>query len=647
MTILLALALTCCPRQSGQPDSVLVHREFEEVLDDEHDEQVAWFKTHPLDLNCAGLSELEEIPGITASGAMEVVALRSRLVRFRSVEELQLLGNDLFIRIREFVTVSSPSVAGRAQARRRGGARLRTERIITGSPAGETFPGEGSIWSKRASIEIPLWGRGSFSVSGETDPGELWRHGFAGACADLEGPGLLRRVIVGDYRVSAAQGLALSGARFSSGTGDPLAVVRAPGRVLTPHRSWGESGFLRGCAVSFGPVRDGDREVASVFLSYRPLAASVNEMAEVTSLDETGLVRTAAEMDRQRAVHETVCGFRVLGRPGQKVHAGLSAYIHRLDHEWAPLPSRAARASRHRVLAVDAGYVSRVFSCEGEVAVSNPGTTAWIAWCLLSPAPGSRVVAGFRELAPDFVAPLGRSSPSAGAQTNERGWYLGWDIVPLPWCALSGSLDVSRALNGTITERSPKEEARVTLQGDARLSRSFEVAVRLALKNTGTCERAEDQEGRETRRTVQRRSVSERITLTLLASRSLRVRARVEYVRVVPGGRPAETGFLVFKEIRWNPSERLAVTGRVTLADADSYDSRLYVAEPDAEGITHVRAYSRRGVTLTGLIRAPLVDSLCAGAGITWNDRPGWIDGGESRDDLTSAGVVIFLSLIP
>jgi hypothetical protein len=179
------------------------------------------------------------------------------------------------------------------------------------------------------------------------------------------------------------------------------------------------------------------------------------------------------------------------------------------------------------------------------------------------------------------------------------------------------------------------------------LSRSFEVAVRLALKNTGTCERAEDQEGRETRRTVQRRSVSERITLTLLASRSLRVRARVEYVRVVPGGRPAETGFLVFKEIRWNPSERLAVTGRVTLADADSYDSRLYVAEPDAEGITHVRAYSRRGVTLTGLIRAPLVDSLCAGAGITWNDRPGWIDGGESRDDLTSAGVVIFLSLIP
>jgi hypothetical protein len=343
-------------------------------------------------------------------------------------------------------------------------------------------------------------------------------------------------------------------------------------------------------------------------------------------------------------VRDVVVGERCLMRSDGGWYAGGTMYVQRFDRPILATPS-ALPYMRRRTFGIDGGVATAAVTVAGEVARSEPGGTSWIVWCMVSQTRKVRIIAGWRDYAEDFAAPFGSAFAAHGDCANERGAYLAWDLEPWPWCALAGSVDVSRTLTRTAMERGPRQDARLTLLGDIRLHKACDLAIRF---RWGAVERSvwmEDQAGRSVRCAAEARSAGLRLTLVVNAADWFRSRTRIEGVRFRERPQaPVEDGLLVYQEFRWNPHQRVSFTARATFADVDSYAARIYAAEPDVEGIARTRGYGAPGISLSAVTRLRVIERLLAGAGIMWRNDTGPAGQTGSRSS-TDATFVVSVSL--
>lgn len=128
--------------------------------------------------------------------------------------------------------------------------------------------------------------------------------------ADL---GIVKAIALGDYHLAFGQGLTMwSGLTFGKST-EAAAVMRY-GAGLKPNTSVNENYFLRGGAVTLG-----HKNVSlTAFYSNKNIDANVNlidsvsnQIATITSLQETGLHRTVNELMNKNAVNQQVFGGRL------------------------------------------------------------------------------------------------------------------------------------------------------------------------------------------------------------------------------------------------------------------------------------------------------------------------------------------------
>src|SRR5690606_21900837 len=114
-------------------------------------------------------------------------------------------------------------------------------------------------------------------------------------------------IVIGDFALQFGQGLTLwSGLSFSKGA-DVFSVAKQD-LGLRPYTSANEYSFFRGISsqINFG------RFDFTPFISYRKLDASAtinaNDEIEIRSLQQTGLHRTATEIDNKSRVSQLVLG---------------------------------------------------------------------------------------------------------------------------------------------------------------------------------------------------------------------------------------------------------------------------------------------------------------------------------------------------
>jgi hypothetical protein len=146
--------------------------------------------------------------------------------------------------------------------------------------------------------------------------------------------GLVRTVILGDYRVAFGYGLNYSGGRSPAGSIEGLAFPSHRARANT---SMAESGYLRGACLVLQKGRIG----FTGFASYNNLDGgsvktdSLGHPESFTSVDNSGLHRSASEISRRKAITEQLYGGHLVFT-NNWLKAGLISHYQRFD-----VPARA------------------------------------------------------------------------------------------------------------------------------------------------------------------------------------------------------------------------------------------------------------------------------------------------------------------
>ncbi|MFT6828891.1 MAG: hypothetical protein ACJAZV_002185 [Roseivirga sp.] len=249
----------------------------------------------------------------------------------------------------------------------------------------------------------------------------------------LENQGKWRKMIIGDYQLQFGQGL-LFGAGFSVGKGSE--TVNTADRVtlgIRPYSSVLESGFLRGAATTYSINK---KLNVTAFASRLPQDASIQEGAGAddfnqffSSIQSSGLHRTATELANKRSVVETLFGTNLNLKPNDRSEAGItlatnhfSTPILRSDD---PHNLFEFRGNTNLNLGLYGKYNWHQFSFFGESAISKSGGIGALGGFSTNLSPRIEFAMVFRNYAKDFHSIRGAAFAEGSRNINESGVYWG------------------------------------------------------------------------------------------------------------------------------------------------------------------------------------------------------------------------------
>lgn len=625
-------------------------------------ELVESLRETPLDLNTATAEELAQVPALPPLLAAAVVRHRIASGPFALVDDLRLVEGvtpEVLADARPFLTVG-PSASRRfpaappladALAGLRYAAMQRVQRRLD---VGEGFLGPDSLRAYPGSparvytrLQATYRRQVSVNLTLEKDPGEAFRldaasgaygYDYASAHAALLDAGRVDALVVGDFVAEFGQGVALWRA---SGFGKGPDAVQGPvrsGRGIRPYGSVDENRFFRGAALTLALA---PRVYASAFASRRTLDASVLEPdtsglggpddfgPAVTGLGTSGLHRTPREVAQKDALRETLVGGGAEVRVSDARVQGRAGVVTTYSQFGAPLaagdrPDQRFQfaGDRAAVVSVYADAKARAGQVFGEAVRGAGGGFGGVAGVLGDLGTAEVLLVG-RHYGADFTSlhghPFGERN---GAGTNETGLYAGVRVRPAPAWTVDAYFDQYRFpfLRYGVPRPSVGHEALVRLEHRPRRYLTAVFQARTETREVGVDVpnavpgSAVGGLGTETRQTL-------RLHGEWAAGRDLRLRARVEGARYAgPGGAPAQTGSLVYHDVRWQATRRLRADARLTLFATDGYDARLYAFENDLTGVFAIPALSGRGVRAYALVSAEPLDGLVVQAKVaaTW-----------------------------
>ena len=308
----------------------LMQQMAEELMNDDEaqqweaqQERLAELHEHPLDINSCSREQLLALPFLSEQAVDEIIDYRTRNGFLRTLGELMLMRNlsplerkwlHLFVHVPEG---TPPNEKVTKQMR------SKNDTTWWGKAKHEAL----------ARVDVPLYNRAGWpwkqgianrwrytwqqgrhleaGLRAETDAGEammnrdtpLWDS--YGGYVQLKEAGVLRTVILGDYKAGFGEGLVINnGLRFGK---QSMGLWRT-GSGIRPHRSTDEVNFLHGAAAQLGFGRSWQ---LTALYSYRKLDATVAEDNSVQSINTTGLHRTAGELRRRGSLGSQVTALHI------------------------------------------------------------------------------------------------------------------------------------------------------------------------------------------------------------------------------------------------------------------------------------------------------------------------------------------------
>ncbi len=566
---------------------------------------------NPVNINTAGVPDLLQIPGITIITANAIVDYRTNKP-FESVDELNEVtgvGTATFQRMQPYVTIGN-------------------NRELFGSLYTNL-----NYWTDRASLEyISRYQQVLENQEGYVRPDSLGgylgnsvkyyqrlRYKSAHASVNLTqekdagealgGPtdfdyqsfhiaandnGKLKQIVVGDYSVSAAQGLVLwTGGAFGKGR-EVIKTIAKNERGIRPYGSAQETNFFRGVAATYG-----ERTRLSLFYSDRKRTASLASASTINFPSSSGFHRTQNEVERRNNISQQVIGARFV----QSSKFGLFGFSAHNTTFSMPIASGNSindvydfSGSSSSVVGIDyRGYFKRSLIF-GEIAQSRNSALAGIIGVESGVGDNTDLAILYRNYAKDFQSIFGDGfGESSGNPQNERGWYVGVKHQIEEKISSSFYFDQYQYLaprNGVFSNSSG-HDVLFLIEGNLNRSLNAYILIRNELKEVDL--QQTDDFGREVLSTGKQKRSSFRIQAEYIANRILRSRTRAEWVFARDPGEERDLGFLLYQDLRWLPHRSFIIDARYTLFETDSFASRVYQFENDLLYVLSNVALSDRG----------------------------------------------------
>lgn len=390
----------------------------------------------PLELNTLHEEELHQLPFLSDYQIYQLLRFRSDRGQLLSLGQLSLVPGWDAATLRLFVPIAvcryAPRPSSLAVLEGRGQLELGYRRREGQRPrAGQLGAEDAALLSAYYQRQERL----QLYVAGAKGYGEPWswrgRRGFDSynLSLRLSREGLLRQLVLGDYRMARGLGLVLGQGNYSLG----LRSYRPRlGRGLRPVQHATEQRFARGLACVLTPARGWELGFG---LSLRALDATRRGSSSRLQLSEAGVHRTANEQARRGALEERMLAGWLQYSHGRGALAVQAAYLDWGDKELQLLPSAPELGARRRLVLGSLSYhwhsPQAQLRLEGELASQSGG--GWALAQHLSWGQGALgdLGLGYWRLSPSYWNSLGRGLEHAAWVHGEEGARLYWQLPEL------------------------------------------------------------------------------------------------------------------------------------------------------------------------------------------------------------------------
>lgn len=412
-------------------------------------EELIFLSQHPLDLNRVERDELAKMMFLSDIQIENILYYRYKAERFFSIYELMLVeGLDMtdIRRMLPFVTLIDVNQQyekidfkklikyGKNEFLMRADFIPELKEGYRQCDQGDSSGYQGSrLYNHlkyRYHYKDKLW----LNITAEKDAGEPFfgkinkGYDFISASFQLKNHGFIKNLIIGDYQASFGQGLVISHA-FSSGKSTMTTKVCDLNAGFKRYGSTNEFNFLRGLALSL------QHQQTSLYMFFSGRKPDGNVQEEVfTGFYKTGYHRTMDEMQKKNMVKQNLAGFN-LDYNGVWYQIGVSSMIMKMDKKLIPkpYPYNLFYFSGNKQWVSGLHYRFRIhkFNFFGEAALSGLRKPALIGGLTLAPVSRVNLALLYRYYAPEYDALFASAFSEKSGVNNERGLYLGAEILPV------------------------------------------------------------------------------------------------------------------------------------------------------------------------------------------------------------------------
>ncbi len=469
-----------------------------------------------------------------------------------------------------------------------------------------TAEGNPNIWAMR--YRHTFDNRLRFGFTAENDAGEAFfrgsnNHGFDFYSAHFyvqnAGP-TLQTLAIGDFSARMGQGLLLQ-TRFAAGkTAETTTIARGGGRI-GPYAAFGEAFFLRGAAATFNLGKNWE---ITALLSYRRRDGNVTtlqdstdqEFADIafTSLQLSGLHRTPAEIDDEKALREWVGGMAVT-RKWKNGQVSLNGLHLRYDKPWqptlAPYRQFVFQGDRLSGASVDYFWRRRNWYAFGEIARSDNGGMAALNGVLFAADRRVTLAVLHRNLDRDYQSVYAAPFAEASGASNEQGLYAGTDIRFGRKWQINAYVDLWKhpwlRFGVNAPSRGSEYLGRIIWNPKRGVSVYALWFLEVKERNSSIEEVAGLAENRRSRL---------RLHASYKVGSGMEMRSRLEWTGFEIRPQPRSKGFLAYQEVVVRPlGSRVSGTARFVIFDTQDYDARVYTFENDLFAAISIPGFAGRG----------------------------------------------------
>lgn len=241
------------------------------------------------------------------------------------------------------------------------------------------------------------------------------------------GKKLIRKWIVGDFKINFGSGLTAGNRFWNNGLG-MLSFSKATANTFTKHSSTDEVHFFRGGAI----LLEKGKLNMTLFGSYRQLDATLTNDGYVSTWLTSGLHRTTSELERKENLNATTVGMNI-DLKNKYLLLGVSGIHTSFDK---PFTTGTSTYKRYYMKGKEFGnygfhytFNKKSVTFQGEEAIDEKGGIAAINRLNYIPQYNLRFVLLHRYYDKTYNAPYAFAYSSGGHIKDENGIYGGFDCT--------------------------------------------------------------------------------------------------------------------------------------------------------------------------------------------------------------------------
>lgn len=455
-----------------------------------------------------------------------------------------------------------------------------------------------------------------WGITAEKDPGEEFFKGsnsngfdFYSAHLQINNLGIIKTITLGDFQAKFGQGLILWSDMGLSKTSYVL-NIRKKVQGLKKYSSTNENMFMRGAGTTIS-INNLD---ASVFYSSKKIDANIkdsinNEIASVSSFQNTGYHSTPSEIEDKDAIREQIIGGNITYN-SEFAKIGLTAahynYESALLKDTTPENQFKFQGNKNFNLGINYQFGFGDFKFFGEEAYSENGSWAFLNGLLVHLAPQVSLSALHRYYDKAYQANYSNAFAEGSSNQNESGLYLGIEIHPIKKWQISAYYDAYKFQWIKTNIDAPSGGTELFAQID--YSPKSNLNMYLRIKNEEKEVNGSTELG--TKKITKQKLFKIRYHLNYRVNKKLALKNRIE-TSSFEEAEKSSYGFLIYQDIFYNFQKApLCINLRYAIFDTDDYDSRIYAYESDILYAFSIPAYYSKGSRFYLNIKYSVLDNI-------------------------------------